>query len=247
MKLLLLMSWCGLARAQDGADASAPTAAVTEPATADLAPAGPAPLAEPPANAPPTSDDEIDRLTDEISTGLRCPVCQGLSVNDSPAEGARSMKARVRDLVSMGYTGQQINDYFVERYGTWILLAPPAEGANWTVYLAPIGFLLVGAFFVAWAGRRRPHRTPMMWRGPTQYTPTQYIPTQHTATIWSRIASGSWRNSGCETMGRWHELGRLGTATGRTGPRADHRPCRRHALHGRDQRRWPVGGRADAR
>jgi len=104
----------------------------------------PTPLDEPPLTAPVTDAAALELLTEQVSDGLRCPTCQGLSVNDSPAEGARAMKSRIRELVAQGYTKEQIDDYFVDRYGTWVLLSPPAEGRHWAVWLAPVGFLLVG-------------------------------------------------------------------------------------------------------
>ncbi len=146
MKTLLLTTllwmWAADASAQEGAaPATASTGAPAADASAADAPVG---LDEPPAGPPPPTEDAIDQLTEQISKGLRCPVCQGLSVADSPADGARTMKHRVRELVAMGYDGQQIDDYFVDRYGVWILLAPPEQGRHWLVYLAPIGFLLAG-------------------------------------------------------------------------------------------------------
>lgn len=148
MKLLLILTLFGPPALADDAtaDDAAAAASVGEPT----------PLAEPPLNPPPATDAEIDHITDDVSSGLRCPVCQGLSVNDSPAEGARTMKARIRELVAMGYTREQIDDYFVDRYGTWVLLAPPASGTNWTVYIAPAAFLVFGFGSLAWFMRSRP-------------------------------------------------------------------------------------------
>ncbi|RME28069.1 MAG: cytochrome c-type biogenesis protein CcmH [Deltaproteobacteria bacterium] len=154
---VLLFGAAGEARADEGAASAAasaeePSAASAEEPSAEPAEepsaagdeAAPVGLDEPPAGPPPPTEAEIDRLTEEISKGLRCPVCQGLSVADSPADGARAMKHRVRELVSLGYDRQQIEDYFVDRYGVWILLAPPEKGRHWLVYLAPVGFLLAG-------------------------------------------------------------------------------------------------------
>lgn len=133
-----------------GAPAWAQPAGVTGPPS--TAPEG---LDEPAASAPLTDPDTIEAVTSEVSSGLRCPVCQGMSVDDSPAEGARTMKARIRELVTLGYNRQQIEDYFVDRYGTWILLAPPAEGRNWTVYVAPVGFVVLGLGAIGLALRRK--------------------------------------------------------------------------------------------
>src|SRR5687768_10884212 len=91
---------------------------------------------------------ELDRRTDQIAALLRCPVCQGLAVADSPAEMAVNMKRQVRDLLSRGYTEQQILRYFEQSYGEFVLLKPKFEGLNTLVWILPLGALLVGAAIV---------------------------------------------------------------------------------------------------
>jgi len=101
----------------------------------------------PPPGAPPATED-VEKITYAVASGLRCPVCQGLSVADSPSHTAVAMKDRVRFLVEAGYTSEQIDAYFVARYGEWVLLAPPASGLTWILWLAP-AVLLVGGAAVA--------------------------------------------------------------------------------------------------
>ena len=65
----------------------------------------------PPKGAP-ISGAELDRRTNEVASLLRCPVCQGMSVADSPSTVALDMKHQVRDLLARGYTQEQILSYF---------------------------------------------------------------------------------------------------------------------------------------
>lgn len=115
-----------------------------------------APLLEPPPKA------EVDARTDALSTRLRCPVCQGLSVSASPSEAARAMRERIRELVAQGYADEQIVDYFVGRYGTWVLLEPPREGFAWLLWLAPALAVGAGLGGLAWrfAGGRKEDAPP---------------------------------------------------------------------------------------
>ncbi|MCB9662760.1 MAG: cytochrome c-type biogenesis protein CcmH [Alphaproteobacteria bacterium] len=83
----------------------------------------------------PPPPGEVDARAREIGAGLRCPVCQGLSVSDSNSAAALQMQGRIRDLVAAGYDREAIEDYFVSKYGEWVLLAPRSRGA-WLLPLA---------------------------------------------------------------------------------------------------------------
>ncbi len=95
----------------------------------------------------------------EIATQLRCPVCQGLSVADSPSELANEMRTLVRDQLQQGKTSAEVLDYFAQRYGEWILLAPPKRGFNLVIWVLPFVLLLIGVAAV-YLGVRRWVRTP---------------------------------------------------------------------------------------
>lgn len=145
--LLMLLAWIGLARANEDVDPAADAAAAAEIASAPG-------LDEPPLMDPP-SEADAEALTKRISKGLRCPVCQGLSVADSNAEAARAMHTRIGELVRQGYTQGQIEDYFVDRYGQWVRLEPPPEGLNWIIWIGPVVVFVIGAGFIATRVRGR--------------------------------------------------------------------------------------------
>lgn len=103
---------------------------------------------------PPGADSALDARVRGVAEKLRCPVCQGESIQDSPAELSTQMKDLVREQLANGRTEAQVIAYFVEKYGDWILLEPPASGINWIVYIAPVVFLVGGAAFVLGATRK---------------------------------------------------------------------------------------------
>lgn len=96
----------------------------------------------------------IDQQVQEISAQLRCPVCQGTSLKDSPSELAQQMRAVIRSKLEAGETPAQVRQYFISKYGEWILLQPEAKGFNLLVYLLPVLGLLGGALIVFGAVRR---------------------------------------------------------------------------------------------
>lgn len=101
-----------------------------------------------------TRDAGLERRTSEIASELRCPVCQGVSVEDSPTELARQMRAVVRDQLAAGRTPDEVRAYFVDKYGEWILLRPKASGFNLVVYVLPWLALLGGFAVIVFAVRR---------------------------------------------------------------------------------------------
>ena len=107
----------------------------------------------PPAGAP-IGGDALVRRTDEVSALLRCPVCQGMSVADSPSEMAVNMKGLVRELLARGYSKEQILEYFERSYGQFVLLEPKFEGVNTLVWLLPVVALVFGAIVLMSIVRR---------------------------------------------------------------------------------------------
>jgi cytochrome c-type biogenesis protein CcmH len=101
------------------------------------------------------ASDALDARTEEVAGLLRCPVCQGLSVADSPATMAVNMKAQVKELLAQGYDQEQILAYFEHSYGEFVRLEPPLRGVNWLVWLGPLLALAAGGAIVAWTLRSR--------------------------------------------------------------------------------------------
>jgi len=99
-------------------------------------------------------ETEIDRQVKALSAELRCPVCQGLSLADSPSELSQEMRAVVRSLLTEGKSPEEVKAYFVSKYGEWILLEPKPTGFNMAVYVLPILALAGGAGLVVVLIRR---------------------------------------------------------------------------------------------
>ncbi|HWV58037.1 MAG TPA: cytochrome c-type biogenesis protein [Longimicrobiales bacterium] len=89
-----------------------------------------------------------------LASELRCPVCQGMSIEDSPTELAVQMKNIIREQLAAGRSPDEVRQYFVDRYGQWVLLKPEASGFNLIVYVLPWAVLLGGGAVIVVGVRR---------------------------------------------------------------------------------------------
>jgi cytochrome c-type biogenesis protein CcmH len=100
--------------------------------------------------------ESVDARTQALAAGLRCPVCQNLSVADSPSQLAGEMRSEIADRLRAGASDDDIRAYFVQRYGEWVLLEPPRRGFDLIPWLVPIVGVLVGIGVWFTLVRRRP-------------------------------------------------------------------------------------------
>lgn len=92
--------------------------------------------------------------TQRIASELRCPVCQGLSVADSPSRTGRDIRADIRRRIAAGQGDAEIRRAYVDRFGEWILLRPSARGVGALVWLLPVLAVVVAAGGLALALHR---------------------------------------------------------------------------------------------
>jgi len=97
---------------------------------------------------------DIDEQTREIAKELRCVVCQNLSVADSPSEMAQQMRGIIHEQLQAGKTPQQVKDFFVSKYGEWVLLAPTTKGFSLLVWVLPFVVLVSGIAIALWLVHR---------------------------------------------------------------------------------------------
>ncbi len=94
------------------------------------------------------SESTLNVRSADIAAKLRCPVCQGVSIADSPSGMATKMREQVRDLVAQGYGEEQVISYFERSYGEFVRLEPPWRGLNVVLWILPGLVLLGGSWFV---------------------------------------------------------------------------------------------------
>lgn len=106
------------------------------------------------------SDPKLETRARDISSELRCLVCQNQSIDDSGAPLARDLRLLVRERLKAGDSNAQVKDYLVARYGDFVLLKPPFKAATLLLWLTPPLVLLAGGVAVLLNRRGRTSRQP---------------------------------------------------------------------------------------
>ena len=82
-----------------------------------------------------------------LGSQLLCPTCNGQPLNESPVDEAQLLRAVIRQQIQVGYTDQQIIEWFVDRYGERVLFSPPLTGPNFILWFIPWIILGIGLIF----------------------------------------------------------------------------------------------------
>lgn len=92
--------------------------------------------------APTPSDNEVNA----IAKNMYCPVCENIPLDVCGTQACTQWREQIRELLSEGYTEEEIYDYFVQLYGDRVLAEPPRRGFNWLVYILPPVAFLAGVY-----------------------------------------------------------------------------------------------------
>jgi cytochrome c-type biogenesis protein CcmH len=101
------------------------------------------------------ADPALEARAREISRDIRCPVCQGETIDDSNAPISRDLRLIIRERLVAGDTDAEVVDYIVARYGEFVLYNPRPTGSNLILWLAGPVLLLAGIGVAVASQRRR--------------------------------------------------------------------------------------------
>ncbi len=90
---------------------------------------------------------------------FRCLVCQNQAISESHADLARDMRVIVRERIIAGDDDDAIRQYFVVRYGDWVLLDPPLNTKTIFLWAGGGVILLIGAVLIFFRMRKSPKTT----------------------------------------------------------------------------------------
>jgi cytochrome c-type biogenesis protein CcmH len=100
-------------------------------------------------------DPALEARARNLSSELRCLVCQNQSIDDSAAPLARDLRVLVRERLSAGDSDSQVLNFLVARYGEFVLLKPRFELHNLMLWGLPPVVLVAGMIALFVTARRR--------------------------------------------------------------------------------------------
>ncbi|MEM9433005.1 MAG: cytochrome c-type biogenesis protein [Pseudomonadota bacterium] len=105
-------------------------------------------------------DPVLEERARAISANVRCVVCQNEPIDSSNAGVARDLRLLIRERLVAGDSDQEVFDFLVARYGTYVLFKPPFKPSTYALWLAPAFILGLGGAGVIYVLSRKPRR----WR-----------------------------------------------------------------------------------
>ncbi len=92
----------------------------------------------------PLADPKEEARAQELMRDFRCLVCQNQAISESHADLAGDMRAIVRERIAAGDDNDTVRQYFIDRYGDWVLLDPPLNRKTILLWAGGGVILLVG-------------------------------------------------------------------------------------------------------
>jgi cytochrome c-type biogenesis protein CcmH len=91
-------------------------------------------------------DPKLQARYEKIISEVRCLKCQNQTIKDSNALLASDLRREIRHMLEDGKTDDEIYEFLVARYGDFALYRPRASGKTLILWIAPMMFLVFGAF-----------------------------------------------------------------------------------------------------
>ena len=100
-------------------------------------------------------DPALEKRVRDLSSELRCLVCQNQTLADSNAPLAVDLRNQVREQLKSGKSERDVIDFLVARYGDFVLYRPPLQANTVLLWLGPFLLLVAGLALLVWRLRRR--------------------------------------------------------------------------------------------
>jgi cytochrome c-type biogenesis protein CcmH len=93
-------------------------------------------------------DAALEKRVHQLSSELRCLVCQNQTLADSNAPLAVDLRNQVREQLKSGKSERDVVDFLVARYGDFVLYRPPLKATTVLLWAGPFILLAFGLFLL---------------------------------------------------------------------------------------------------
>ena len=80
-------------------------------------------------------DAKLENRARNLSSNIRCLVCQNENIDSSESEFAKDLRLFIREQLVEGRTDDEIEKFLVSKYGSYVLFKPEFKGYNIFLYL----------------------------------------------------------------------------------------------------------------
>ena len=99
-------------------------------------------------------NQEYELRARNISTNIRCMICQNQSIDESNAPLAKDLRILIRNKIKEGSNDKEIYKFLTDRYGDFILLKPPFYLNTLGLLFLPFIFLVLGTYIVFYHNKK---------------------------------------------------------------------------------------------
>ena len=97
---------------------------------------------------PPLADPALEARARTLQRELRCVVCQAQSVDESNSLWAIDLRKLIRQKIQVGESNDDIKNFLVARYGSFVLMEPPMRQDTFFLWFGPGLLVLVGGVVI---------------------------------------------------------------------------------------------------
>ncbi len=103
----------------------------------------------------PFKNDAQRERFQNLTSQLRCMVCQNESLDASNADLAKDLRHQIFNMMQRGKSDGEIKQYLVARYSDFVLYDPPLKASTALLWFGPLALLVIGGIVVVVLLRRR--------------------------------------------------------------------------------------------
>ena len=106
--------------------------------------------------------NDLEKRVMQLSSELRCLVCQNQTLADSSAPLAVDLRNSIREQLAKGASEREVIGFMTARYGDFVLYRPPLKATTVILWFGPFLLLALGVFLLVRKIRQKRPEEPQL-------------------------------------------------------------------------------------